>query len=208
MIDTWYPTPIGFYDITHEELNSVIFELDSKKNLIESNLKSDTWNDNLYCTAHSVHNILYSFNLLLTLNIIEKYSKIFFSELKNFKELSGDQSCVEKINNPSMGQSWFNYLKTFGFQNTHTHSGEGSINPYCSGVFFYDKDYVENNQYPSSISFHYNNNVFFDASKIINYNYVPGRILFFPSSLPHSVNYNKSEKVRKSISFNFYNLRH
>lgn len=105
-----------------------------------------------------------------------------------------------------LSQSWISYKHPGDQHHPHTHS-----NSLISGVFYYEGNFKDQS---SSINF---SNTFLIESPTkpkylstrnqfsIPYFSLtpnPGMLILFPSSLPHSVPLNTTDKIRKSLAFN------
>ena len=201
MIETFFPSPIGYYDLTEPEKNSIFEEYMLNENQITNSMTGETWDDNVYTTAKNYTNILFSFNLKNTYNILNNYIFDFLFE-------SVDKFNIKKIDSFYIGASWYNLLPPLGFQGLHQHViyGNNRKQPFCSGALFFDLDFLDQVDTKSLVFNLENNYTFPNQSKIVTYNYIPGRIILFPSTLPHQVLFNKSNKNRKSMSFNVFGV--
>ena len=59
MIETFFPSPIGYYDLTEPEKNSIFEEYMLNENQITNSMTGETWDDNVYTTAKNYTNILF-----------------------------------------------------------------------------------------------------------------------------------------------------
>lgn len=200
MIEFWHPTPISYYDLSVDELFVVKNEIKNNEYVIYEHLEKNQWHDNVRSTLTlNCFNILEKFNFKNTLFTIEKYILLF---IKEWYENHSNVSTVKS--NFYISESWFNYVDHLGFQGLHTHNTNQKNLNFLSGVFFYDEEFTKHEQFQfSKLIFELDSNYnFYDQQKYVSYDYIPGRIIMFPSSLPHKVLFNQTNQTRKSISFN------
>ena len=111
-----------------------------------------------------------------------------FTPLVNYIQDIFKKSHNFKIN---MSHMWGNISSKYHYNVIHSH---GRVFNMMSGVY-----YLQTNQYSGCLTLHNEGNV--DISK--NFYPKPGVLIFFPSSVPHSVGINLSDEDRISIAFNF-----
>lgn len=200
MIEFFHPTPIGYYDISELELDSVATEIQSKEEIILNLLSENSWGDNVKSTLNNSVNILFQHNFEKTFSLLNKFVFKFLNDWYS----NHSNNNVVKTENFFIEESWFNYLEPLGFQGLHKHERVlPKVEYLCSGAFFYDKEFVDNKDRPSDLFFDLSENcTFLTQIKYVTYKYIPGRIILFPARAPHRVLYNKTNQTRKSISFN------
>lgn len=190
------PTPIGFYDLSENERHLIFNEIVSKKDLIESLYQKNSWNNYVESTLNNVANIFVDHDFHFCYSITNRYFLMYLNEIKNsFLFLSNSLNSL----NLRLRESWFNRTKKHGFQNTHDH-----VPASISGVYYYDINSPNHHEGIEFNLFTQEEKFCYGSSLEIVYNYAPGRIIFFPSYLPHNVHYNKTNEDRLSFSFNFY----
>lgn len=130
---------------------------------------------------------------------LKKLEKFFMEHVNNYFD-----EIIHSSNNlkPYITLSWLNYTKENQYHHAHEHE-----NSMVSGVFYVSAD--END----SIRF-YKAGYQQIKPDIEEYNlwnstswYVPartGKLVLFPSSLPHSVDHKKGNNVRISLAFNVF----
>ena len=189
--EDWWATPVWYFDIPIQEVdyNKVAEQCYLEKSKSEGRTVSNRigWQSHDICANSEIPNIS---NLIKT---IEMYSKNIFQDYGIKKEF-----------NVVIHNSWIN-INTPGSYN------EFHIHPNCvlSGVY-----YVSAPENSGNVVIH-NNSImqFTNASYLdintkntyqhIEYKPVNGKVIIFPSWLPHSVQPNNSKEDRISIAFNF-----
>jgi uncharacterized protein (TIGR02466 family) len=188
--EDWWATPIWYFDIPIEEADyiKIAEECYSEKNKSEGRIISnkDGWQSNDIFKNKNIPNIS---NLI---NIIDVQTKHVFKDhgLKNNIDVG-------------IGNSWININFKDSSNYVHTHS-----ECIMSGVY-----YIKANENSGDTEFYgdsrleFYNQLYFDNSNkntfsSVVYKPIVGRVLIFPSWVPHSVKSNKSDEDRISISFN------
>ena len=188
--EDWWATPVWYFDIPIQEVdyNKVAEECYLEKSKSEGRTVSNKigWQSHDIYANSEIPNIS---NLIKT---IEMYSKNIFQDYGIKKEF-----------NVVIGNSWIN-INTPGSYN------EFHIHPNCvlAGVY-----YVSAPENSGNVVIH-NNSImqFINASYLdtnnknthpeVVYKPVTGKVIIFPSWLPHSVQPNNSKEDRISIAFN------
>ena len=192
-LDRIFPTPIwsADFDINNKELYDWCKEL--QKNDTNGRNKSNYggWQSN-------------DIDLEKYLNV-KPVKDLFFAIMNMANQAIIDCNYKEEHKNVKIGNSWININSKDCYNSTHVHAGTT-----FSGVY-----YVKSSEQSGLIRFERN----FYESFLINsygkindrselnadgvyYSPVEGRILLFPSYIPHSVEKNKDDLERVSISFN------
>lgn len=189
--EIWWGTPVWFYDISPEDIDTNILEqecyevMKKEKGVVKSNING--WQSNSFT---SIREDTPTINKLIKLVM---YKALFVFEDYGIRS---DHKCV--FNN-----AWININKKGASNVTHIHP-ESII----SAVFYIKcninsgKLYLENDLAKSFI-----NNLFLKRDNLysydnIEYTLVKGRLIFFPSWVPHGVRINESDEDRISIAFN------
>jgi hypothetical protein len=187
----WYPTPICYFDLQKDETIIIYNEIN---NILDSNsllFYKNAWADFLTITQNL--NKFKNFNLINTFKIFTFYITNFLNEV--------NYHCKFEIKD-----TWLNFLFPKGFQNKHNHT---ELTPkdlsLCSAVYYYDIN-TQKNEF-EGVTFDLSSNLnFYNVRKNVSYEYIPGRLIIFSSTIPHFVNFNKTEKTRSSLSFNVKEL--
>tara|TARA_A100001391_G_scaffold194728_1_gene171272 strand:+ start:56 stop:694 length:639 start_codon:yes stop_codon:yes gene_type:complete len=137
---------------------------------------------------------------------LPKLRKFFESCITTYVEkvIIGDEFNQEELDF-QITQSWVNLTQTGQSHHTHTHA-----NSFISGVF-----YIKANSSLDNITFindiTCSQALAFDAKKYNQFNssiwslpVLPGRLILFPSYLPHRVDTTKGSDDRISLSFNVF----
>lgn len=188
IIETWFPTPIAYDDVSEAIRNDIFNEYKTAEQAIIDRARQGTWGDNIATTFDSNQNIIEEFGLLTLKNSIVSSANNFY------KNLYSDNK------NLTIEGSWVNFYQKYQYQETHNH-----LPSFISGVY-----YLQTNKLDGNIRFHlpslamnmqkgFNTNL---THETIEYPPVEGRILLFPSWVPHSVKANMTDSTRVSISFN------
>jgi uncharacterized protein (TIGR02466 family) len=182
-IHTWFPKTIFLLDNFHKN-NLKLY----KKILYDFKDKTHRTEFQNIQTSHSKQSLHQNDKFKFLFKDILNYSLLFLNEIGYTKDVTSNF----KITN-----SWFNIGKKGDFLHKHIHPG--SI---LSGAFYINcikKD---------KISFHKVEDVlllpktFNDLSfEYVQYQCIPGRLLLFPSNIPHSTN-SQIGKEKITISFN------
>lgn len=179
IIETWFPTPIFYVDVTTETKNEIYSEYCLAKSKIVNLLQKQTWGDNIN-TTNPENNLLKDFNLTKLEELIYFLSKQFCNGLK------ADNLELTVVH------SWINYANKYQYQNKHDH-----LPHFMSGVY-----YLETNGLDGNLTIHAPNQVMESMQNTIEYQPKDGRIILFPSWVQHSVRANMTDSVRTSVSFN------
>jgi len=189
--EDWWATPVWYFDIPIQEVdyNKVANECYLEKSKSEGRTLSNRrgWqSDNIYANPE-IPNIS---NLIKT---IDMYSKNIFQDYGIKKEI-----------NLVINTSWININIPGSYNVSHVHP-----NSTLSGVYYASAPensgdvLIHNNSIMQFINESYldvNNK---DTYHHIEYKPFNGRVIIFPSWLPHSVQPNNSKEDRISIAFNF-----
>jgi hypothetical protein len=187
----WYPTPIFYFDLLENEKIIIYNEINKILNFNNFCIINNAYNDFLTITDYK--NFLKKFNLTNTITIFNYYVKTFLNEV--------NYDCKFEIID-----SWLNFLFPKGFQNKHVHTQLAPKNSsLCSAVYYYDIN-TQKNEFDGVVFDLTSNLSFYNVIKEARYEYIPGRLIIFSSTIPHYVRYNKTEKTRKSLSFNVKEL--
>jgi uncharacterized protein (TIGR02466 family) len=143
---------------------------------IEKNLITGTWADNIASTFDTEKNLIEAFGL------------------SNLKQLILDSAKELTSKSLILKESWVNYSAMHNYQEYHKHGYVG-----ISGVY-----YLKTNEQDGRLRFHTLLPSFEDTDNFVYYQPQEGKIILFPSWAPHSVETNKTDSVRVSISFNLY----
>jgi uncharacterized protein (TIGR02466 family) len=191
--EDWWATPVWFFDIPIEEVNhdKIVDECYLQKNQSEGRICSNMhgWQSDDIFTNPKIPNIS---NLIET---IQTHSKNIFQDYGVKKEI-----------NLVIANSWININSPGSYNAPHIHPTPG-----LSGVY-----YANAPKNSGNILFHNNsmmqfiNGIYLDTTienknthDNIKYEPFTGRVIIFPSWLPHSVEINNSNEDRISIAFNF-----
>jgi len=191
MIHKLFPTPLYSNISSSEEYKNIKEELYSRIDLnsLEYNTPDD-WICNVESTFNSYSNIIVEFKL-------DYLSNWIFQEVKKFmKDIEKNKLDLAIVN------CWINKNIKNSFQEYHNH-----LPCFLSGVLYLktserDGNIVFRTPNPYSSLFpRVSNNI---ENFYKNYSFTPkeGLILIFPSWLEHSVEENKYDSERISISFN------
>lgn len=191
--EDWWATPVWYFDIPIQEVdyNKIVNECYSEKNKSEGRVCSNIhgWQSNDIFTNPKIPNIS---NLIKT---IETYSKNIFQDYG-----------VKKDINLVIANSWININPPGSYNATHIHPTPG-----LSGVYYASAPknsgniLLHNNFMMQFINATYLDTTIENKNTHDNIKYEPltGRVIIFPSWLPHSVEINNSNEDRISIAFNF-----
>jgi hypothetical protein len=156
--------------------NAIRKEYLNKQTVIETKLNIGTWSDNIATTFDTEKNLIEAFAL---------------DELKQFILASAK----ELTNKPLvLKESWINYSAMHNYQEYHHHGYNG-----ISGVY-----YINSNEQDGRLRLHTLLPPFEDTDNFVYYQPKEGKIILFPSWAPHSVETNKTDSTRVSVSFNLY----
>lgn len=189
--EVWWGTPVWFYDISPEDINTDILEqecyeiMKKEKGVVKSNING--WQSNDF---NSIREDSPSINKLIKLVM---YKALFVFEDYGIKS---DYKCV--FNN-----AWININKKGASNATHIHAST-----ILAGVFYVkcNKDsgnfYIEKNYDSSYIDLTVlKNNNALTFGRVV-YPPITNRLILFPGWIPHGVELNKSDEDRISIAFN------
>lgn len=176
MIEHWFATPVSCSIASEEVKNAINKEYEDKRAEIEKNLITGTWADNIASTFDAEKNLIEAFNL---------------HELKKFILASAKELTSKPL---ILKESWVNYSAMHNYQEYHKHGYVG-----ISGVY-----YLNTNEEDGRLRFHTLLPPFEDTDNFVYYQPQEGKIILFPSWAPHSVETNKTDSVRVSISFNLH----
>jgi len=190
-IELIFPVPIYIEDCWGDQFPQIRQEFDQKKPLIDK-LVSQTkvWDDNIDTSFTNMRDFIEEFALSKLDHHINHHVKRFRREL--------DASDLEIRRT----QAWVNYQGKHQYQNLHRHA-----HALISGVF-----YLNTTGDDGSLLFHVPDSLMesFPAMKrtkttAISFFVKPknGRIVLFPSYMPHRVQPNGTDNVRVSCSFNY-----
>lgn len=136
----------------------------------------------------------------------KEYNEIFEFLLKMQNEIYIEENLKD---DPIIGNMWANINKPGGYNRPHIHPNSVWSGVYyvktpknCGHLRFADPKYMSlmiQPEYTKDRKFYQRREVFYEA--------VAGRCFMFPSWLVHSVEENKSDELRISISFNFLRKR-
>ena len=188
MIESWFSTPI-YFNFAEPQIKK---EIEEEYFLIEkeilTNLKKESWGDNIDSTYDLNANLFKKFNLTKLESYVNQSVLLFL------KELQFEASKIKHLN------SWVNYSLKYNYQNQHQH-----MPAKVSGVY-----YIKSNEKDGNLRIHSPIKHLPDLEKAKNLSsniieYVPksGKIILFPSWVEHSVRPNMTEDTRISISFNY-----
>ena len=178
--DYLFPQIILQDQINSKTLYNIKNEIEINFDEINKLLVKNVWRDNIHTTSRNCKCIITKFNLNSIKDIIDPLIKKYLSETKiPYTELK-------------MLDSWFNIATPGGFQELHIH-GQNII----SGCLYLDTCYN-----CGEIEFQPH---IYETTHKANIAYEPtdGKILIFHGMTPHRVIYNKSDKNRISLSFNY-----
>jgi hypothetical protein len=171
-IENWFSTPVYYNYADAEAVKQIDDEYRAHEADIVSTLSPYTWGDNIRTTFKDR-------------NLIEQYG------LKTLEALI--VHCTKEFVSREGGrlhQSWVNYSDKYSFQGVHHHFLGG-----VSGVY-----YLQTNQEDGMLLLHHLVPLVSDTP--ISYKPEVGKIILFPGWAPHSVEVNKTDSTRISISFN------
>ena len=187
-IDHLFPTPIYYADAPGETREKILCEFMGKKDLISQTLEQDTWGDNISTTFHKenliVEHRLESLSQFVVQSVCDFCDLLFKKQIKIF-----------------MDSSWVNYQGLHQFQERHNH-----IPSLISGVYYLKADGDEGDLRifkPSDAMYESDFAGGAYANAPVSYKPTEGRIIIFPGWVPHGVMYNKTDKTRISVTFNF-----
>lgn len=182
MIEYWSPTPIYYEDI---DLNSsgLLDEILQVENKIQHLFNPNVWNDNVYSTIFNCRDIISTYSMTKTYELLNYHTKNYFHCI-NFSP--------EEF---YLVDSWLNKTFKHGFQDLHMH-GTNIV----SGCFYYDPT----DKFEEGLTFTFYPFIGSTNTYEVSYDYKPGRLIIFPGMLHHKVLYKKNEGTRKSFSFNFF----
>lgn len=171
-IENWFSTPVYYHRADAETVKKIDEEYRAREKDIVEALTPYTWGDNIKTTFKDK-------------NLIEQYG------LKTLEELV--LHCTKEFVSREGGrlhQSWVNYSDKYSFQGVHHHFLGG-----VSGVY-----YIQTNQEDGVFLLHHLIPLISDTP--ISYTPEVGKIILFPGWAPHSVEVNRTDSTRISISFN------
>ena len=188
-VENWFSVPTFYYDVVGAEFEIIQNEITNSIKNLDVDL-SNPWEDNVKTTfKHDGNDYLNEYNLT-------NFQKTMLTYVDEFR-LSVGYAVDKNISYDVKG--WINFSHTNNFQFTHDH-GTGGI----SGVYYYktngkDGDIVF--EHPTSA---YIGNYFpyTHLSKDVTYTPIVGRVILFPSWLPHRVKINNTNNLRISVAFN------
>ena len=178
-VEYLFPTLIVSERLNGVDLSNVKKEIENNFTKIDNYFSNDAWGDNLHTTYKNCNCIISECNLEITKTFIDPVIKELAKKL-------------ELADNVKLDSSWINITTQYGFQEIHMHHMK-----YLSGVLYLDapKDsgYIEFYPQMWEMSF----------KKPKYYTPQAGFILAFHGSVLHRVTYNKTNKNRISLSFNY-----
>jgi uncharacterized protein (TIGR02466 family) len=175
-----FPSLIITDQINSDDIRLVKEEIEAIFPEINKLLSGDCWGDNVYSTSKTCKCLITSYNLQNTLRVI--YPII--------KELAIQHNIV--LEELKLKDSWINITTHFGYQDLHLHghnvlSGVIYLNvPLNSGVIQFSPPICDSYFKP-----------------LVSFTPKKGFITAFHGSIPHKVTYNKTDKQRISLSFNY-----
>jgi len=178
--DYLFPQIILQEQISDNTLYNIKKEIEINFNEIKKLLVGNVWRDNIHTTSQKCKCIISQFNLDIIKTTIDPLIKSYLVESKiPYQELK-------------ILDSWINISTPGGFQELHIH-GQNII----SGCL-----YVDTGDGCGEIEFQPH---IYETTHKANIAYTPtdGKILVFHGMTPHRVIYNKSDKNRISLSFNY-----
>jgi uncharacterized protein (TIGR02466 family) len=184
-IEHLFPTIILEDKIPEEKFNFFKKIIELKFNDINSFLVSNTWEDNVITTYEKCTCIISTLNL----QDIQNYIDPLVLEFKKAYNITSDILQLK--------QSWINITPPKGFQDLHIHNF--AVPRTISGVLYLD---IPENS--GEIQFHPSLSYEQDYKGTYNYKPESGLILIFHGHQPHRVLFNKSNKNRISLSFNYF----
>jgi uncharacterized protein (TIGR02466 family) len=193
ILEHWAPKIIGYVDNPNHK------KIDIKLIKVCNNLQKKIKKGGDHWISNKTYNTLDNYNIHKDKNFKTLYDWIFqcVIEYANKLKYKPDFKCVG---------SWFNVYKKNDYQEFHTHSMSS-----LSAVYFLKSDPEKS----SKIYFRVREDdtlsdpviTYLDSINypLVWYKAVPGRLLIFKSSLPHSVAMSNEDDTRISLAFNFNN---
>ena len=181
ILENWFPTPIFYTDANEQIKNDIYKEYLNIENIVNNNLSSKTWGDNVDTTFNTIDNIIVNNNLFLLNSFITSVAKEF------------DKYIGSNAYEIVLKDSWINCNKPNQHQDIHDH-----LPGYISGVYYLKTNGQDGNLRiipPTQIMSIYQNHMEYQPKE--------GRIILFPSWVQHSVKSNLTNLNRISVSFNF-----
>lgn len=191
IIETWFPTLIGFVDNpNHKKIENKLTEVCKK-------IKKTTKSGGKNWVSKDTYNTIGTYDL--------KNKKEFL----NLNKWVTDQvllycAKLNYIDNFILDEAWFNIYNKNDFQEYHSHSKHSLSAVYflCSSEknsanIFFKSPINDDSQEPFSQPF----TPF--TFKTANYYPTPGRLIIFRSNINHCVERHTSDKLRISLAYNF-----
>ena len=180
-IDRLFPTIVITDYICEYDLNAIKKEVESIFPEIDKLLQGDSWADNVYTTFKSCKCLITKYNLQNTFNSINPIIRELASQIN-----------ISQPDSLKLIDSWINITTHLGYQELHIHGHK-----LLSGVLYLDVP-------PDSGVIQFSppiNESILKPSK----SYLPkeGLVTAFHGSVPHRVTYNRTNKKRISLAFNY-----
>jgi uncharacterized protein (TIGR02466 family) len=190
-IELIFPVPIYIEDCWDDQFAQIRQEFEQKKPLIDKQVgRTTVWDDNIDSSFTAVRDFIAEFGLTRLDEHIARHVRRFK------RELDASDLDVQRT------QAWINYQGQHQYQNLHRHA-----HTLISGVFYLDTTGDD-----GSLLFHVPDSLMesYPVAKRTNRTAISffvkpknGRIVLFPSYMPHRVQPNGTEHVRISCSFNY-----
>jgi uncharacterized protein (TIGR02466 family) len=188
IIETWFPTPVSYSFAPEQIKNSIKSEYLANEENIISKLDVCNQGDNLTTTYGKTVNLIEEHNLIILKNFIE-------SSVREFcKHLYAD---TVELN---IRDSWVNYFNPGQYEERHCHTPA-----LISGVYYLKTNGKDGNLtiFPSTIGLESSGPKPTQLGySSVEYGPEEGKLILFPSWVPHAVKMNKTQDTRISIAFN------
>jgi uncharacterized protein (TIGR02466 family) len=189
IIESWFPTLIGFVDnANHNKIENKLTNL-CKKIKKEKTSGGKNW------VSVDTYNTQGTCNLI-NIKEFKKLNDWIFEQVKNYSNRLGYK------NNFICDDAWFNIYNKNDFQEYHIHPKHS-----LSAIYFLTspKEGAARTFFESPISEEFQDPLSDDplVSKRVNYYPKAGRLIIFRSNVRHCVERHKSNKLRISLAYNF-----
>jgi len=188
-VENWFSIPTYYTDIVGDDFDAIQNEIGNSITNLRDDL-SNPWEDNVKTTfKHSGNDYLQDYNLI-------NFQKTMLTHVDQFR-LSVGYAANQAVRYDIKG--WINFSYNGNFQFDHDH-GIGGI----SGVYYYktngeDGDIVFEHPTGALLGNYF---PFTENYKQVIYKPIVGRLVLFPSWLPHRVKINTTQNLRISVAFN------
>ena len=184
VIENVFPTPI--YSTIIHNLYEVQDEIDNKISGVKFTCPENWGKTHLLSTTTFGDNIIDDLNLVNTKNTIEEHLKVYCNEIEfQFKNYSMN--------------SWFTLFEKNNYAHIHTHSYYD-----VSGCYYYQTNGDDGDIFFESPNLASSNSYCYTRKYGDRWRHKPkvGKLILFPSWLPHGVLTNETDSKRISLAFN------